>query len=209
MNNIKVAIITSTWKRDIKIIERCIQCVQYQTFNGIIKHYICSDGPEENNVKDFILNKNKSNIMYLNTGINTNSWGAGPRQFVLDYLSNDIPDYVFHYDDDNVIFPEFIEEHISILENNKHIGFSICNIIHNGPLPSKFGQHLPQILTGIPPVYQNIDTMQAVIRYEEMKKCGWTSFSGINGYCNDGYTYDRLGKQTSYIHIPKLLGIHI
>ena len=216
MNKPTIAIITSTWNRDISIIERCVRTIQAQSY-GIenILHFICSDGPEEIKITNFInIHKEEFiNTFYCCSGENTNSWGAGPRQWVLDNILTEDSfgihvKYVCFIDDDNIIFPDYIQSNIELLEENPDKVFSICNIIHCGPLPDHLGIP-PKIITGIPPVYRNIDTLQVVCKLDEMKQCSWTSNSGISGYFNDGETYDRLGKMFSWIHNDKLLGIHI
>lgn len=198
----KVAIITPTYNRENKILHRCIKSVQWQTYRNI-EHYICHDGPWTKPAlySDYPL------VYWMNTPERTNSYGAGVRQFVLDSLKQDV-DYIVHFDDDNVIFPDFIEEHVNCLEEHPEADFSICKIIHNGPLPAHMGV-APKIISGIPPVFKNIDTLQVMVRASAMKACGWTQHTGIQGYCNDGYTYQRLGEMFRWVEIPKLLAIHI
>jgi hypothetical protein len=67
----------------------------------------------------------------------------------------------------------------------------------------------PKIITGVPPVFKNIDTLQIMVRAKAMKACGWSQYTGNQGYCNDGYTYQRLGEMFRWIELPKLLAIHI
>jgi glycosyltransferase involved in cell wall biosynthesis len=200
-----VAIITSTYNRDPKTLLRCIKSVQWQTYPNVL-HYICHDGPW---ALDADIQKLRSipGTIWINTPERTNSYGAGVRQYVL----NNIPDnvkYVAHLDDDNIIFPDYVEEHVNCLENHPESDFSICKISHNGPLPSHMGP-APQILSGIPPVFRNIDTLQVMVKTNAMRECGWTQFQGEQGYCNDGYTYQRLGELFRWVALPKLLAIHI
>lgn len=209
-----VVVITPTFNRPLEIVERCIKSVQWQTY-GIenIIHIIAHDGkvsgPSE--VLNYIQEKKPINVSYIENSQNSNSYGAGVRQFVLDHLETltkrEIK-YLVHLDDDNLLFPEYIQEHVNILEKNKDIKFSICKILHMGPLPSNLGMP-PKVLTGIPPVFRNIDTLQIMVEIEAMKACGWTQYTGSQGYCNDGYTYERLGKMFKWIELPKLLAIHL
>jgi len=203
-----VAVITSTYKRDPSIIDRCIRSVQWQSYGTQnIMHYICHDGPTESLNYDYHQWKN---VLYTETNINTNSYGAGPRQHILDVIIKNRTDikYVMHLDDDNILFPEYIESHVSLLEANPDKDFSICKILHLGPLPKNLGTP-PQIINGIPPVFRNIDTLQVVVKSDSMIKCGWTQHQGKEGYCNDGLTYERLGKLYSWIELPKLLAVHL
>ena len=50
-----VAIITPTYNRDIKVIDRCVRSVGSQSYIGGIVHIICSDGPEEKHVKAYVV----------------------------------------------------------------------------------------------------------------------------------------------------------
>lgn len=206
-----VAVITPTYKRPTKTIDRCVRSVKSQSYRGPILHIICSDGPEEEHVRDYVDSLMDINIMYVYTGENTNSYGGGVREYVLtNYIETD-PDikYLVHMDDDNVIFPHFIEDNVAALESNPNKAFSICRILHLGPLPSHLGTFGPQIIHGIPPMLMNIDTLQVVVRRDAMIQCRWNTYSGEQGYYNDGYTYERLGKMFEWIEVPELLAVHI
>ena len=200
-----VAVITPTYKRDGKTLHRCIRTVQWQSYPRV-RHYICHDGPWSENKEVKALQAEYEDVVWWNTSERTNSYGAGVRQYVLDKIRDF--DYLVHLDDDNVIFPDFIEEHVECLEENKDKAFSVCRIVHNGPLPSHMGE-APKIITGVPPVFRNIDTLQVVVRADAMRACGWSQYTGEQGYCNDGYTYQRLGEMFPWVELPKLLAIHI
>jgi len=208
-----VAVLTPTYKRSIDILDRCIRTIQYQTY-GIdnIVHFICHDGPNIDQQKIFesYLDNNRwiQNTVYIQLNERTGTYGAGVRQYLLDKEVDDRFNYILHLDDDNVIFPEFIENHITALEKEPQAQFSICQILHLGPLPANLGQP-PALLNGIPPKFRNIDTLQIVVRAKAMKECGWVQKTGTEGYCNDGYTYENLGKMFPWIEIPKLLAVHI
>jgi glycosyltransferase involved in cell wall biosynthesis len=200
-----VAVITPTYNRDAKTIERCIKSVQWQTYMPV-EHYICHDGPwAEDPAVDLL--KSTVPVVWMNTPERTNTYGAGVRQYVMEQLPPGVK-YIVHLDDDNLLFPNFIEEHVQCLEAHTEVDFSICKIVHNGPLPTHMGE-APKIITGVPPVFRNIDTLQIMVRVEAMKACGWTQYTGQQGYCNDGHTYQRLGEMFRWIELPKLLAVHI
>lgn len=201
----RVAVITPTYKREAETLHRCIRAVQWQTYRNIT-HYICHDGPWPTDKSIDSLKEEYKDVIWWNTPNRTNSYGAGVRQYVLDQIYDF--DYLVHFDDDNLIFPDFVEEHVNCLEQNKDKAFSICRIVHNGPLPAHMGE-APKIISGIPPVFKNIDTLQVVVRAGAMRKCGWSQYIGEQGYCNDGYTYQRLGEMFPWLELPKLLAIHI
>ena len=63
----------------------------------------------------------------------------------------------------------------------------------------------PAILTGIPPVTSNIDTLQAVVRREVMQQTGWV----LDGYGSDGATYEKIGRQFPWVAVDEVLGAHL
>jgi glycosyltransferase involved in cell wall biosynthesis len=202
-----IAVITPTYKRDAKTLERCIRSIEWQTIKA--RHYICHDGPwaHDDAVLELRDKYDHADIQWMNTPVRTDSYGAGVRQYVMEQLDDSVK-YLAHVDDDNIIFPDYLEEHFICLEKHPAVDFSICRISHNGPLPAHMGE-APKILTGVPPVFRNIDTLQIMVRVKAMKACGWSQYSGEKGYCNDGYTYQRLGEMFRWIELPKLLAIHI
>lgn len=215
MNLPDVYIITPTYRRDVRTLERCIACVRAQVYEGRIYHIICSDGgPEtepaflQEQATKKPLTEDGRFLQYCWTTEHTNSWGAGVRQFVLNNITATEGVYVAHVDDDNVIFPHYVKEQVLALEAHKECGFSICQIIHDGPLPDHLGRP-PAIITGIPPRLQNIDTLQVMARIEAMRECGWICNTGSMGYLNDGTTYEKLGKMFKYVEVPNILGVHL
>lgn len=206
MSNENVLVITPTSKRNLKIIERCIQSVKYQTYRNPIHHIICSDGDKEEHIEKFLKN---TSCIYCNIKTPANTYGASVRQFVLDHLNyfSLNPTYILHLDDDNLIFPHYIETMVSALKKAQ-TDFAICKILHLGPLPHHLGTP-PQIISGIPPIKQNIDTLQVLVKKDAILQCQWETKSGPLGYFNDGVTFERLGKMFSWIEVPELLGIHL
>lgn len=215
-----VCVITPTYKRSSDIIQRCITSVawQIQVNNLDILQIVCSDGEIEEHAKNLIhetqkVLPNHVKLLYDYTGENTNSYGGGVRHHVMtnilrDDIENGICKFLVHLDDDNVLFPDFIKKNLDILHTNPEAAFSICKVLHLGPLPEHLG-NAPQVISGVPPVFRNIDTLQVVVRARQMLECGWDHYTGEQGYYNDGYTYDRLGKMFSYVELPELLAIHI
>jgi hypothetical protein len=60
-------------------------------------------------------------------------------------------------------------------------------------------------MTGIPPVLNNVDALQAVVRTEAMRKTGHCQ----RGYTSDGYTIEKLTREHSWIAINDVLGMHL
>lgn len=207
-----VAIITPTHNTNLNILERCIRSVQWQSYGtDNITHFIFHDGLSKKSQEDFdnsMQINNWKNINYGQLPYNTNSYGAGVRQYVMDNHITEKFDYIINLDDDNILFPDFVKTHVSVLEKHTEEQFSICKIIHLGPLPIHL-HPVPAVISGIPPVYRNIDTLQIMVRTSAMKQCSWAQKTGISGYCNDGETYEKLGKMFKWIEIPEILAIHM
>jgi cellulose synthase/poly-beta-1,6-N-acetylglucosamine synthase-like glycosyltransferase len=222
MQNINpyIAVITPTYKRNGDIIKRCLTSVAWQIKpnNLDILQIVCSDGPKEDHACSIVeeiqeVLPEHVKLVYDYTAVNTNSYGGGVRHHVMnnilaDDIQNDVCKFIIHLDDDNLLFPDFVKKNIDILNENPDSEFSVCKILHLGPLPSHLG-NAPQVISGVPPVFQNIDTLQVVVRAKSMMECGWDHFIGEKGYYNDGYTYDRLGKMFKYVQLPELLAIHV
>jgi glycosyltransferase involved in cell wall biosynthesis len=197
-----ISILTPTYKRNL---QSCINCVNWQTYTDW-EHIIVSDGPDpelrewlDNNK---LLNKRRR---YYELPENTGDYGASVRKWAIQQglLNNR---YVAFLDDDNIIFPDFLNEFVITLEGSSdEVGFAICNIIHLGPLPDWVGP-APKVLTGEPVITGNIDTLQVVVKREAIMDVGWNSEAGFH---SDGVTYEELSKKYSYLKIEKILGVHV
>ena len=197
-----ITIITPTWNRPLEIIERCMKCVDIQTTQNW-EHIICSDGYEEH-VKEFIESKNEPRRRYKSLPEHKGIYANNVRQASFLEAKGK---YVVFLDDDNLIFPHYLEKMLKALEKTpEKTGFSICRIVHLGPVPPDKGEP-PVILTGIPIKVGNVDTLQLLIKKEAL-----TSIGGWNqetGYLADGYTFEELAKHYEYVEVPEILCIHI
>ncbi|MFT4261083.1 MAG: glycosyltransferase family 2 protein [Candidatus Woesearchaeota archaeon] len=197
----KITIITPTWNRPLEIIERCIRSVKSQTIQEY-EHLICSDGFEEN-VKKYVKSKKDPKIKYLHLKKHYQDYANKARQHAFTKAK---ADYIIFLDDDNLIFPHYLEKMLNALKNtDEKTAFSICKIIHLGPLPEHLGLP-PQIIKGIPVKVQNVDTLQLMIKKKHLKEIG--GWNQDQGYLADGYTYEELAKKYDYIEVPEVLGIH-
>lgn len=215
----KVAIVTPTILSDIKKLERCVNSVKNQTYDNL-RHILIIDGFMDKEVLSYIGNLIGFDVdVFFTNKEKSNTWGAYPRQWFLDNVVSESPDeyeYVVYLDDDNYIFPEYVEEMVAAIEGSDVSG-SICKIYHHGPVSHKYFKNYAAInnddnivcvVSGNPPVYQNIDTLNVMVRISELVKYGWVCKSGDQGYCNDGETYERLFQNISYVYVNKILGIH-
>ncbi len=198
----EITIITPTWKRPIEIIERCIRSVDSQTHEDW-EHIICSDGYEEN-VEAHINAQKNPKRKYMKLKEHGGIFANNVRQAALERAKGK---YIVFLDDDNIIFPHYLEKMLKPLKESKEeVAFTICQIIHMGPLPEEKGEP-PQILTGIPVKVRNVDTLQLMIKKDKLLRIGgWNQEAG---YLADGYTFEELAKHYQYIEVPEILCIHI
>ena len=198
-----ISILTPTWNRGIKMLNRCMACVDWQAFQDW-EHVIVSDGPDSK-LKEYFNETSKTNPKrkFFELEKNHADYGASVRKLAMPWLKGK---YVAFLDDDNIIFPEFLEEMVGALEGTgPEVGFAVCQIVHMGPLQAWVGRP-PQILQGWPIVVGGIDTLQVVVKKEAIEKIGWVS---EGGFFSDGYTYEALSKEFRHIRVEKILGIHI
>lgn len=196
----KVSIITPTLNRNPETVKRCLYAVKWQIFTDW-EQLIFSDGTDEPAIRKMITDNADKRQSYYHAAVNQGHFGAGIRHYAMQYCQGD---YICFLDDDNILFPDYIGKMSQALDENPEAGFAISKTVHMGPLAPRWGEP-PKLLTGIPPVLQNIDTIQIMVRKEAMEKCGWV----LNGYMSDGYTYEKLGKMFPYVEVPELLSIHL
>jgi len=202
-NNPTVSVLTPTWNRGIKMLNRCMTCVNWQTFSDW-EHVIVSDGPDPVLREYFsVTSKKEPKRTFHELEENHADYGASVRKLAMPWLKGK---YFAFLDDDNIMFPEFLEEMVGALEGTgPEVGFAVCQIVHLGPLLAWVGQP-PQILSGWPIVVGGIDTLQVVVKREAIEKVGWVA---EKGFYSDGYTYEALSKEFRHIRIEKVLGVHI
>jgi glycosyltransferase involved in cell wall biosynthesis len=190
----KFSIITPTYKGRENSLSRAIECVNNQTYSNW-EHIIVADG----SINYFCEQSEKRRVITLPSP--TQDSGNTPRSVGLLHASSD---YVLFFDDDNVIFPQYLWTVKQAFSEHNHPLSIICGIYHFGPLPASLGEP-PQMLTGSPPVLQNVDTLQFVADTGLMKEHGWLN----KGYLADGHTIESYTKQYGYVNIPSVLGIHL
>lgn len=125
----KFTIITPTHKRPFSL-SRCINSVLNQTYPNY-EMLICSDGKDdlvESIIKEY--DDDRLKYLYVNE---SNDMGATPRNHSIGISKGD---YIIYLDDDNIIYPNFLE----ILNNNinDNIGMIVhktYNCLVNGVIP--------------------------------------------------------------------------
>jgi glycosyltransferase involved in cell wall biosynthesis len=200
MSKPRITFITPTLNRDYRIIERCARSVTNQTVADW-EHIICSDGQFEPHVEHLVRALNDPRRRYAHLTTPAGHFGAGVRQAMISHANGD---HLAFLDDDNMVFPKFAEHMIAALDRNPDAGFAICQMVQTAALPPQ-KVLAPTIITGIPPVVKNIDTLQVVVRKAAMEKSGWC----LMGYCSDGHTYEKLAQQYRWIAVDEVLGIKL
>ena len=197
-----VSIITPTCNRDLRIVQRCIQCVRSQTYEHW-EHIVCSDGVLEPHIKTLVESDRDARMKYMVTAKKHGGYGGAVREEIINKIP--LGKLLVFYDDDNVIFPTYLEKMVkALVEAKNDEKFAICQIFHFGPLQPFFGPP-PILLEGEPKLYY-IDTLQVMVEAEAMKKVGWVN---PLHYCSDGMTYEALGKAYKWVKVPECLGVHL
>jgi glycosyltransferase involved in cell wall biosynthesis len=202
-NQPTISVLTPTWNRGVKMLNRCMTCVNWQSFEDW-EHVIVSDG-QDPALREYFSHtlKDENKRRFIELDENHNDYGASVRKIAMPMLKGK---YIAFLDDDNIIFPEFLEEMVGALEGtSSDVGFAVCQIVHMGPLQAWVGRP-PQILQGWPIVVGGIDTLQVVVKKEAIENVGWVS---EGGFFSDGYTYEALAKEYRHVRVEKILGIHI
>ena len=211
MMNPLVTIITPTFQnQEAAGFQRMLASVQTQTYFNW-QHIVCSDGGLEQNIAGLVGGDYRH--QYTCTSKHFGGYGAGVRQEMMDRASGvldgsgnqiELTKYFVFLDDDNILLPDYLEKMVNALESDKDKAFSICKILHFGPLRPDVGI-APMYLPGNPKVGE-IDTLQVMVRAEAIRQVGWIK---PEDYCSDGYTYEELAKRFNYVRVDECLGVHL
>ena len=197
-----ITIITPTYKRDSDILRRCIDCVESQTYKNWFHIVVVDDVGFEGNISQSLIDEYSSpKRKFICTGANSNNWGNTPKQHGIDAATTD---FIVFVDDDNVIFPNYLNKFMRYFDTYPTHGMAICKIIHCGPLAPHWGEP-PKIIDGNPPAVRNIDTIQICIRTAIAKDCTWLNL----GYCGDGHTIVNFSNHCTFGYIPEILALHL
>ena len=174
-------------------------------------------------LEEFFKYKNKYTEVICTNEEQSNTWGAYARQFGIDTINNKLGyfndtefDYLLFLDDDNYLFPEFVDETCnSILKNNTDA--AICKIYHHGPVNAYYNNKLKDVniyedvvavISGNPPEMYNIDTLNVMFNYKVWLNNKWHVAKNNEGYLNDGITYQNIIKNLKISYVNKILAIH-
>lgn len=201
-SNPLVSIITPTWKRDVSIIKRCLDCVSLQT-EASWEHLVCSNGGKEEGVESIIDMRGDHRIKYSHVSVKgDNDFGNSARKEMIEKAKGK---YIAFVDDDNLLLPQFIEKMVDAIEVAEK-DFAVCDIVHFGPLAAETHMEPPVVLKGEPVKLRYIDPLQVLVKSEQMKEIGWDTETG---YLSDGVTLEKLGKKFSHVKVHRVLGFHM
>jgi glycosyltransferase involved in cell wall biosynthesis len=193
-----VTIITPTYKASPFTLQRCLNSVQRQTVKDFT-HIICSDGESEPDVLRVVLGYNDQRLHYKWTNTHHGDYGHSIRQVLLPEITSK---YLMFLDDDNFIFPYYLESMLDSLAKYPQGRFTICGLLHYGPLLAELGEP-PVVLYGEPKVGY-IDTLQVLMETALLQEVGWVA----NDYAADGWTYEAMAKVAKFSRVPEVLGVH-
>jgi hypothetical protein len=179
--------------------QRFTQSLEEQTY-GDFETLVYHDGP--------LLHEVISPYKICHTSTRYNQWGHNLRRIGLKQAQGK---YILHTNVDNIYYPNALQDIFEkIQETSANIIITQVEMMglnkKNGRMwydnPRDYGKS--EILTGNPPVYGNIDLMQAVIAKEIWDKYGW--FNLIEQA--DGIIYSKICMENQYCNTDILIGRH-
>jgi len=222
---INILVITPTILKNFEELSRCVKSVENQALpdNISVHHLIVYDGFEKDMPEIFFDFKNLYRDIISTNQEKSNTWGAYPRQFGIDminsnsgFFGNVVFDYVLFLDDDNYLFPEYVNDMFNAITQND-ADTAICKIYHHGPVNTYYNNKLEAVntydevvavISGNPPHLFNIDTLNVMFKSDVWKNNKWVTLKGNDGYLNDGNTYQKILKDTKNCFVHKILAIH-
>lgn len=132
-----------------------------------------------------------------------NDWGHSLRDQGIKEASGE---YIVHFNPDNIMYPDVLQE-VSKLEDD----IIICPVIlegtyRKGNMLSRTHDKKDQvILDGFPPVHQNIDAMQLIMRTSLWRRYGGWFNKSEQG---DGIMYQMFCQQHKPRYCGHLIGVH-
>jgi len=204
-----IGIITPTFRRSVSILERCLLSIDQQTYPHW-KHMVIVD---DSDLHPHIAKQTQTRFsrgpqrQFSCLGYHSSNYGNDPRQHAIFHLFFQECDFLVFIDDDNIVFPHYLETFVHAIQSNPSIQFWIVSILHCGPLPYETGIP-PMVLKGNPIRVGHIDTLQVCIhRHSLMIHGGWNCHAG---YTADGTTFERLSHLVSVSWISdSIQGIHL
>ena len=174
----------------------------YKNFEVLVYH----DGPTSRPIpQSFKSVYDYHNIDYKirETKTRYNDWGHSLRDLGIREAKGK---YILHFNPDNILYPDVLEG-ISTLDDD----IIICPIILEGTVRTNKGMlrtHNPQhkvLMDAYPPVHQNIDAMQLVMKTDLWRKFGgWYDKSEQA----DGLMYQQFCQKALARYSHHVIGLH-
>ena len=159
-------------------------------------------------------------IPVISTERRYNDWGHSLRDMGIRKATGD---YILHFNADNILYPEALEEIAKEIKRGPRLFDQLHRPIDTNdiiifPIKMwnliKFRGHtiqlkgLPQfflLLNGVPPILQNIDCMQLVMKRELwLAEGGWYDKRELG----DGFMYQKFAQKYGYRNVGPVLGEH-
>jgi len=201
-SDVTVTVITPTYRRDPRIVSRCIDCVRLQTVTEL-EHFVCSDGAHEAQIEALVKSVDDDRLSYQH--LEAKKPGDFGNVVRSEMLKQARGKYVFFFDDDNLVVPDYLESMIGAIEKSGK-DFAVCEIVHFGPLMEKEVGTPPKVLKGEPVKLYHVDTLQVVAKREAIQDVGWDT---EHGYLSDGHTLQALAQKYEYVKVPRVMGFHV
>lgn len=169
----------------------------YKNFEVLIYH----DGPSSRPLPD--LSNFSFKYTYRATKTRYDDWGHSLRDLGIREAKGE---YIIHFNPDNILYPKALGA-LALCERDILISPVILEGTQRiGPYLQRTGEaHHNCLLDGHPPIFQNIDCMQLV-----MKKSMWLSHGGWYNKeeQSDGVMYEKFCKDYHPEYCAEILGVH-
>lgn len=154
-----VTVMTPTHKRP-EGLAQAMACVRAQTHREW-EHLIIADG-DDHAVASLVRGVDDPRVRYLHTPERTADWGHSQRNWALARCLGDI---VVQLDDDNLMYPHYLETMVEVFERDPDLAYVVCWIDRQGNTPLR---------PTLPPRYMTIDHLNFAIRREAIERAaGW------------------------------------
>lgn len=195
-----VNIVVPTYNR-YETLRRTLQSIEDQTYRKI-RVWVSSDGHNEKTkeiVNEFNFKSEYKEYNYIHIQEHEGSLGSKPRIFAIEAMKDS--GYVCFVDDDNIIYPTYVEKLINAIKQNDAI-ISYCQIIHShidGPIPTTEGFR-----------YGEVDSLNYMVSTMIAKRCRnkWQHPKGRELITHDFDFINECSKYGTRVFVKEVLGEH-
>lgn len=148
-----ITVITPTWQRHDKLLDRCIPSVKNQTVT--VNHIIVSDGPDPT-LRELLVHEDVTYIEVPEHTTDIPNVGARARNYGLSHIPQDTT-FIAYLDDDNAYRPQHIETLYAALTSDAMADFAYSRMFRHG---------LGDEIGSAPPAYGTIDSSLIMHRHD-------------------------------------------